>query len=250
MIRGLVSRLLPQPNPDSQNNDVGLRLKRYGDVLDPVFTKHTLADEGAYFTATMTPGQAALAYGVQASFADIAGFIVIQNADQPIGSGTGKRIYLDILKLIYSVAPASSTAAWMAVKVDSVNRTPSANLAAMTPVNVNMDSVNGSIAKVWFPNAGTLTLPAVGGAARLIEGNINLRNTIPVVGDEVNVTFGATDFAQTFLTAQVATVAKAVVPASPFIIGPNQFGIIYLWFPANATTAASFSNLHLAWWER
>src|ERR1700741_2674850 len=122
LIRGLVSRILPPPNPDSQNNDVALRLKRYGDVLDPIFTKHAVADEGAYYTACMTPGQSALTYGVQASFSDTAGFIAIMNGDLSIGQGTGKRVYVDYIKFIFSVAPASSTAAWMAVKIDTTYR--------------------------------------------------------------------------------------------------------------------------------
>jgi hypothetical protein len=250
LIRGIASRILPQPYADSQATDVPLRLRRYGDVLDPVFTKHMLADEGAYFTATMTPGQTALAYAVTTAFAATTAFVAVQNTDLPVGQGLGKRIYLDILKFIFSVAPASAASAWAATVIDSVNRTPSANLLSVTPSNVNMDSANGSIAKVWFPTGGSLTVPAAGGGARTIEGNIAIRNTIPVVGDEVNLTFGPTDFAQTYLTAQAATVAKAVIPVSPVVIGPQQFALIYLWFPSNATTAASFSNVHLAWWER
>lgn len=250
LLKGIVSRILPPPYADNQSLDVPLRLRRYGDVIDPVFTKHILADEGAFFTATMTPGQAALAYGLNASFSDTAAFIVVQNVDSAIGQGTGKRIYLDLLKFIYSVAPASSTAAWIATKIDNVNRTPSANLSAITPQNVNMDSILGSIAKVWFPSGGTLTVPAVGGAARLIEGNLNVRNTIPVVSDEVNVQFGSTDYGNAFLVAEAATVSKIIAHTAPVVIGPGQFALIYLWFPANATTAASFSDIHLQWWER
>lgn len=250
LLKGLVARAFPTPNADSQSVDVPLRVGRYGNAVEPVYTKHQLADEGGYFTATMSPGASALAYGVTASWAATTGFVVIQNIDLPIGQGFGKRIYVDLLKFIFSVAPASGTAAWAATVIDSANRTPSANLSSQTPINVNMDSANGSVAKVWFPSGGSLTLPAAGGNVRTVEGNIAIRNTIPVVGDEVNLTFGATDFGQLYLGTQASTVAKAVIPCSPFIVGPQQFGILYLWFPSNSSTAASFSNIHLAWFER
>ena len=252
LIRGLVSRLLPQPNADSQNNDVALRLKRYGDVIDPIFTKHVLADEGAYYTACMTPAQAALAYGLQTSFADIAGFVAVMNTDLPLGQGTGKRVYLDYIKFILSVAPASATAAWVAIKIDSTNRTPSANQSLITPSNMNMDSSLGSISKVWFPTGGTLTLPVAGGAARLVTGNLCLRTVIPVVSDEFIISFGNTDFSQIDQNqpAALATVATVRKSAPPFIIGPQQFALIHLWFPGNAVTAASFSNIEVGLVER
>lgn len=250
LLKGLVARAFPVPNADNQSVDVPVRLGRYGNTVEPVYTKHQLADEGGYFTATMAPGASALAYAVTTSWAATTGFIAIQNIDLPIGQGQGKRIYVDLVKFIIGTAPASATAAWAATVIDTANRTPSANLSAVTPVNVNMDSANGSVAKVWFPSGGSLTLPAAGGNVRTVEGNIAIRNTIPIVSDEVNLTFGATDFGQVYLTSQAATVSKAVIPCSPFVVGPQQFGLIYLWFPGNSVTAAQFSNIHLAWWER
>ncbi len=251
LIKGNPSRALPIPQVDNQREGVPFRTKKYGDFLDPIFTKHALADEGCYFTGSMTPSQGALTYGINATFSDTAGFIEIQNTDLTLPTGTGKRIFLDYLKFIISTAPASATAAWMAVKTDNA-RTPSANSLLITPSNVNMDSGTPSISKLWFPTGGTLTLPAVV-APRLITGNLNLRTTIPVVSDEYFISFGGTDFTQTpgaNLPAALATVASMRYTAPPFVVGPGQCGLIYLWFPGNITTGAFFSNIEVGWVER
>jgi len=244
-----VARTLPAATPDGTapvgNPRAGKYLEQY--VMSMIGTKHVLADEGSYFTASMTPGQTALAYGIQASFSDIAGFIAIQNGDV----ANGKRIYLDYVKFSLSVAPASSTSALLAVKIDTANRTPSANFSLQTPNNVNMDSAVASIAKVWFPTGGTLTLPTVGGSARVVTGNLNLRAVLPTVADEYVIQFGGTDLSQMENAAvATATIVKKQVNAPPVIIGGTDFGLLHLWFPSNATTAASFSNIEVGWWER
>lgn len=246
-----VGRALPNPSPDGSVLQPGQgRAGRYGEdyMLSILQTKHGLADEGAYFTACMTPGQTALAYGVLAAFADVSGFIAIQNSD----AANGKRINLDYIKFSLSVAPASATAAWLAIKMDTVNRTPSAGSVLITPNNANMDSTLGSVAKIWFPTGGAvLTLPAAGGAARVVSGNINLRAVLPTVGDEYVISFGGVDFSQVENAAvATATIIKKQVAAPPFVIGGGQFGLLHLWFPANAATGVSFSNIEVGWWER
>jgi len=240
-------RNLPTPNLDGTGQTP--RGGRYGELyVDGIVpTKHLLADEGIYFTASMTPGQTALAYGLRASFLDTAAFIAIGNN---YSAGT-TRLYLDYMKMSFSVAPASATAAWLAAKIDNINRAPTANSALQSPANCNMDVAVSSQASIYFPTGGTLTVPASSGAARTIFGNLALRNVLPTIGDEYTIQCGGVDRGETeFSAVATATIIKRTMMAPPMVIGGGQFILFYLWFPGNATTPASFNNLELGWWER
>src|SRR5437764_675039 len=107
IIKGLVSRMLPQPVPDNTGMVTPSRFGRYNEqfVVPLMRTQHGLADEGTYFTASAhsapasstddvaITGQTTTAYdGTKPSF-------LIQNIDSPSNMGA-KRIYLDWLSLL------------------------------------------------------------------------------------------------------------------------------------------------------
>ena len=122
------ARGLPSPQTDQKAPVTNVRGGRYGEqyMLSLIPTKHVLADEGSYFIATNpTPGTA-LAYNIQAAYSDTVPLLYIQNNDSK-ANPFAKRMYLDYIKLICSVVPASGTGARFAVKTDPTLRTLSTN---------------------------------------------------------------------------------------------------------------------------
>ena len=122
------ARAIPSPQSDQKAPVTNVRGGRYGEqyVLPLISTKHLPADEGSYFIATNpTPGTA-LAYNVQAAFSDTVPLLYIQNNDSK-ANPLAKRLYLDYIKLICTVAPASSTGARFAAKTDPALRALSTN---------------------------------------------------------------------------------------------------------------------------
>lgn len=244
-----VSRTLPAATPDGPaaiGNPRGSRyLEQY--VLSLVPTKHLLADEGQYFVTTNpTPGTP-ITYALQTAFSDTSALIVIKNNDNP----GGKRIYLDFLKLLLGAAPATTSSIQYAVKLDNINRQPTAGSQTLTPANANMDSASAPIAQVFAFNAAAPTVPASSNSARVVaRGTVEFG--LNIAGDEYVIKFGQVEDpgATTLLTAARATGSGRFADASaPIIIGPQQFAVIYLWMPGAATTAPTF-EFELAHWER
>src|SRR6266576_1658296 len=117
LIRGLVQRARPSFNPDSANNDVGVRLSSYGEVLNqPLVRKsHNLADEGSYFVANNAQTAITPTYGALVATSP---FIVLQNQNT-----LGQRLYLDYVAIIAAAAGTFASAGVMtniAVVVDNV----------------------------------------------------------------------------------------------------------------------------------
>jgi hypothetical protein len=188
-----------------------------------------LADEGYYFVATNpTPGTP-IAFAVNAAVSETAGYFLSVQNTQP---ANGRRIYLDYLRLICGVAPASATAGDMFVKLDSAGFTSGGS--AITPVSPNYDSAATSIATV---NAGALTT-AARVAARLVA-RARLRTVIPVIGDEWVFSFANPELSAS--TVQNGTNPQRMpIGLPPVIIAPQAFALIQLWFVGNVTTPGSF----------
>src|SRR4051812_26565418 len=171
-LKGLASRGLPQPVPDTQEQE--MRFDRYGGISTaPVVRKHhTLADEGSYFVAnnlqTAITGQTSTSYDATKPSA------LLINTDS--GSNpSAKRIYLDYIMLLnggtaYSNA-SSNTAIFWGLAMDSGNRYSSGG-TQLTVNNPNNDVAQAaSIAKAY---AGALvTTSAI--ALRTILGQRLMR---------------------------------------------------------------------------
>jgi hypothetical protein len=138
---------------NDQTQPVPVQLDRYGRSL---------------IATNVTPGTAQ-AYNVQAAFSDTTPLLYIQNNDSK-ANPFGKRMYLDYIKLICTVVPASATGARFAVKTDPQLRTISTNnTLAITPTSPNSDVATQSVCSVNAQNNGTASvLTASSGAARLV----------------------------------------------------------------------------------
>lgn len=265
-LRGLISRLLPQPDSDGPNNERTLRMGRYGDAkVEPSWlTEHMPSDEGAYMIAATLPGATALQLGLSAAFSATVAAFVLGNSD-PAG---GKRLYPRQLRLAQSVAPTSGVDLRYAIVVDSKDRTPStisngtggsgpgtpATVTAYrAPVVCVNSDVNPSIAGVpFFPlsTAGGAppTIPSAGQFARTIVGNGYIKNSIPVVKDQYILNFGDVGAPGTFQAA--AALSKIVEGVPPVVIGPGQFMVIYLWSASNITAGNAWDDVSLSWIEK
>jgi hypothetical protein len=246
------ARAIPSPQADQKAPVTNVRGGRYGEqyVLSLIASKHLLADEGSYFIATnVTPGTAQ-AYNIQAAFSDTTPLLYIQNNDSK-ANPFAKRMYLDYIKLICTVVPASATGARFAVKTDPQLRTISTNnTLAITPTSPNSDVATQSVCSVNAQNSGTASvLTASSGAARLVA-NASMGG-IPVVGDELVLVCGPADPGPyPGLTAAQATCAgRKVSCLPPIILGPNSALTLCAWFPGNAATGLSY-EFEMGWWER
>src|SRR5262249_14376964 len=102
MLRGWVSRVLPQAESD---NDPGqVRLGRYKDLMSiPIIRKHHgLADEGSYFV-TNNSGTGVATAAAPTSFSDTAPMITLYNGDSP-SNQNNKRMHLDFIRLTQTAA--------------------------------------------------------------------------------------------------------------------------------------------------
>lgn len=232
-------------SPDG-TRDPGQRNSAYGErhVLSVVPTKHLIAEEGSYFVTTNpTPGTT-VAAAVQAAFSDTVAAFVIRNTDV---SG-GKSIFLDYIKLMVSVAPASAVSAQYAGKLEpSTPRAATAGNAAPVPQNANGGVATKAMAAIdAFTGAAFLTVPAASTNARLVSRGA-LRGVIPVVGDELVLGFGAVDPAGG--AGGPSTGSRQGGNAAPVVIPPGGSYTLHVWFPSNATTGLS-AEYEIGHWER
>lgn len=229
---------------DGMNTDGGVRLNRYGEqVTAPVFTtKHSLAEEGEYFVVTNpTPGTA-VADAVNASSDFTKSAFVFYNTDVT----GGKRCFLDYVKILPTVAPASATSLQLAIQIDNGNRYTSGGTGPTSGVNVNGDSGLASVGKLYYCSGGAvITTASATSAVRLVHRSTP-RSVIPAVLEEIVISFGND---ATVGSSSGTTAGRSGVNGAPLIVGPGQSAVFNVWFPSNAITGISF-EFEFAWFER
>lgn len=241
---GEISRTQPQAGIDHTESGA-MRMSRYDEpyMLQSMSSKHVVADEGAYFTGMNGTIGTGLAYGVITAHSDTASMFILHN-NSALGDPMAKRVYLDYIKIVPTVAPASATSGQYALRIDSTTRAPTANSVQITPYNPNMDSSSPTVARLWAASGGTLTTPASSGAVRNVARGC-IRSVIPAIGDELVIACGVQDIPGGVSGAN----ARVVSNAAPIILGPQQYLQVSVWFPANAVTALSY-EFDMGWWER
>lgn len=241
----IVSQSLPSPLADNAGVGQPNRGDRYGEqfVTQMGVTKHPLAQEGSYFVATNpTPGTG-LASGVIAAYsATAAGLLTMYNNDV----ANGKNIFLDYLKVIPTVAPASGTAMHFAVWVDKQNLYASGG-TAITPVNTSSLSARSSINLVNSASGGTVvTNNALAAATKRLVGRGVARSVIPAVGEEIIIASGDDPSSG---SSSGTTAGRSCTTIAPVILAPGWGLVVVVWFPSNSVTGLSY-ELESAWYER
>ena len=260
--RGLVSRLLPQPTNDGNNNPQPIRFGRYNEVYSvPLMRKqHALADEGSYFTANNKDSEIT---GQAVTSMDLTKpTILIQNVDSP-GNSAAKRIYLDYITILngstaYSNA-TSNTGMFFYLNIDTILRYSSAG-TALTVQNVNGDVPNrASIAQAY---AGAIVTTTASPALRNITGRRFMR--LPVSGTVMSIAnadrwyfnFGGVEIggAETTTDTTSATVenkwVSRSIPCPPIVIGPQQSFLFNINTIVNSASVGGTFFVDIGWIER
>ena len=212
------------------------------EVQQHLQTTHPVAAAGQYFVATNPTVSTAVAYAVQASFSETVPYIILRTK---AGYPQRKLIYLEYIKLITAVTPASSTSAQFAITIDNIDRLSTGG-TDITPQNPNMSAPRESACTL---TVGTPTATANSGARRLIARGL-LRSAIPVTGDTYMLNFGNMEKS----TGQVISGTSAIgamYHCPPVVLEAGnqvQSCLLHLWFPSNVTTAATF-EFEMGWWE-
>ena len=243
-ILGFVSQnALPQNNPDSSVASASARFGTYGEVAcNNYFSeKQMFAAEGTYFVTTNpTPGTG-VAGTVAATYASTAGWFFFQNWNAPGGANA----YLDYLKLIPTVAPASGTSCQFAIIRDVATplatQITTAHYTTATPVNANGGGSHYSRCVLGYQNNATASVNIAPSAVSAIIGRASIGG-IPVVNDELILKFGSNETGAFSGLTQAQTVCggRKVSILSPVVVLPGQQIMIVPWFASNSATGMSF----------
>lgn len=187
-----------------------------------------LADDGVYRkVVNPTPGTG-IAQSIIAAFSATDGVFVLKNP------GTkARRYYMDYLRLIPTVVPASATRSELLVAIDDTARYSSGgSLLTVRNPSMGSDDVSDAIVRV-----GALVLSAEGANVRRLS-RAQLRAAIPVQFEEFLIRFGSLDHNEGTLGG--ATAVGRVVNVGPAVIAAGHELITHIWHPGNAVTGASW----------
>lgn len=219
-------------------------------VQSMVPTKHVLSEEGAYFTViNPTPGTG-VAHALTTAFSSTAALFSLFNS-APVG---GANIYLDYLRLIETAtAPATSLQQDFLIQLDqALNRAPTANNVALTPVNLNLGSANKGFANWQAFNAGAMTVPAQATATTKNASRIHLATGQVILGDENVIQFGGVDTLPGQgggAAVRAVDLGRRVTHAPPIMCAPQTWLTIFRWGIGEATNVPSY-EYEIGYWER
>jgi hypothetical protein len=211
----------------------------------PGHTMYGECEEGGYCTAgTPTPGTG-VSYTIQTSFSDTVPFLYFYNP------GTnGYWMYFDFIRIITTVAGASTTSMQLALKRDTVARALGTNNTTAATVN-QQNGIVGPVSPlptVLYQSSATASAIAASSSASAFVGRCGMGG-LSIVGDDYLVAFG-----QTYSGTPGGTAVEgAGQPGShifslpPVILAPFQSLTAHLWLVGNAATALSYELLTGFW---
>jgi hypothetical protein len=206
-------------------------------------------DEGSYFIqTTLTPGTGIIAHASLTAYDATKPTLLVKNNN----AAGGKRLYLDYIRLLESVAGAAATSFRYRMHADSVERYGSGGTAlgaaassVKAATNPNMDSSASSAAQVYF---GAVTANAAGSGERLLSNGV-LRQGLGVAGDQFTFLFGGgKQMGASMLTPLTTVMQDKFIPVHPVVLGPGQSFLLHI-FGAALTTAVTF-ELEMGYVER
>jgi hypothetical protein len=254
LMRGRVSRALPQRDVDGGRDGEPVRIGLYGDtyVIPMVRKQHALVDEGVMFTTNN--GQSGIASPTGTSFSATVGMLTLTNTDTP-GNTAARRIYVDNIVLVTTAAGGWASAGvntQIVVTIDQGERYSSGGTDLSNAiVNPNMDTpVRTSVARVRF---GNLVLTSASGSVRTVCGLRILRPAVSatvadVVGEIKVLNFGGVEAAING-SITIANANMISVPLPAIVLGPNSTMNVHYIMNGTTPSAASFAP-EVTWWER
>lgn len=244
ILKGWVSRILPQAEQD--NDGAVVRLGRYGDVytIGGVRKQHALADEGSYFVAN-NGGTGVATAATPTAFSDTAPMLSLYNSDSP-GNQSAKRVHLDFVKLMETAAGTAGVTFRVRVVIGTGNPYSSGG-TDLAPVCPNMDMPNRAsvvVAKL-LPTAVAMQSP------RIIVGDVVcIPTTAAVIAilSTIHLNFGGVEGSTYSVIGSTANCIIAATQLPPIVLGPNQGCTIQ--HLIGSQSAASSWTPEVAWWER
>ncbi len=197
-------------------------------------------EQGTYNKVVNPTLGTGIAMSIQTTFADTAPLMILRN------TSASKKIIMHYVKLICTVAGATTTSSRLAAILDVANRyTSGGSDLTANIVNAASNAGNASIADCRF---GAI-LAAAASAKRQIGNTVLKTQAAPcwTVGDEITLKFGDGADSPTLNGAAALNITKYMGPC--VLAGLNHSLLLHMWNPANATTAPSW-ELEAAWWER
>jgi hypothetical protein len=229
-----------RPSVTADGNNVKGRAGQYGDlftipILNPL---QSCAAEGSYFKACNTTPGTGIAQSIITSYTATSPILTLYN-------GGTKQIIPDYIRLINSVAGATTTSSDLVIATDEINRFSSGG-TLLTANNVLSGSSIASAAVIYFGaiTALTASIPKIVGRAKLKVAAAPCW----IIYDQVIMTFGQAPMAA--VTNRTATTATDI-PTSlgPVVINPGHSLVVYIYNTANATTAPSW-EIEMGYVER
>src|SRR5437867_606056 len=217
LLRGWVSRMLPQAEND--NDPSVVRLGRFGDVwtIGGVRKQHALADEGSYFIAN-NAGAGIASAAAPTAFSDTAPMATIQNTDTA-GNQNGKRIHLDYIRILQTAVGTAGTDLRLRGILDYTAPSGGTLLTTLSPNSDVPKAASVAVARL-FPVGIAQT-----GNSRQVFGGTSwqalMTATAPLQAlDEVTLNFGAVEWAQPTIVGQTVgvTIQRLTWNMPPVII--------------------------------
>jgi hypothetical protein len=241
-VMGLAAR--QRPGRAADLSEVQARMTPYGEpIVQPLHGgMYGVAEDGNYFTAgNPTPGTA-IAHVVSDTVSETAGYVLVIRNSDTVG-GSGRRMYMDFVRLICNTVPASGTSGIYFWKLGPLVTHYTGTGTQLTPVNPNGDGSAASVGLVYFGACVTVADTA----ARLVDHGM-LRGVIPVAGDEWIFKFGTVEAAGNSSLGGTVPL-RMLIPVPPVIIPPQWHLSLNIRFPSNASTPAQYEVV-AGWWER
>ena len=240
-----VTRRRPTAVADGLRGQSNPRYSPYGEYPQAQTIRNNLIDEGSYYTVVNPTIDTAVSFGAIAAYAATTPFFLISNT-APVG---GRSIFLDSLKMLCTVVPASATNWKFLVETDSTTRLSTAPTGGVNRtagvVNANPSMPNDFEGQVWHGTGGTvLTVMAAADGRKISQGRI--AHAIPVALDELMIVFGQHDGGQ---TTSAAVVSRRTGYAAPCAIPPGCSAAIHMFGTSNSITGISF-EYELNMWQR
>lgn len=241
-----------KPHPELDGTDVDPRLTRYREqaVVNYIFTKHPLADEGSYFVCQNNQTGIATA-AAPTAFSATNPFLLIYNGGNA-SDDFAPRLYIDYIMLLVTAAGTAGTSVQFAITKDVGNRYTSGGTDLTSNIANCGPTSQGTLVRAY---AGNITASAASANVKTMTGNRVFKTMTapaPTIGDEYTARFGAANIVESMQYLNNATTLTSNLNNTknlvPVVIGPNESFLFHLWLPAQS--AASSYAPEFGWWER
>lgn len=213
------------------------RMGKYGElVVAPAFDESLLCEDGSYWKAVnATPGTAITA-NIQTSFSATKALMTIQNS----GQAGGPLLYLDYIRLIPVVAPASATSSQIVLALDNITRYSSGGTQITAFPNAT-PFLTGPVPSITM-YVGALTAAAAGAGVKYVA-RACLFGAIEVVQSEFILLFRRPTGESNVNGG--TTAVRNVISVGPCVLAPSGGSgyntlVVHDWRPSNATTAPTY----------